>query len=86
MDTSTPSDVVAQKESPLFPSRPEKMMRIVTTENGPDMLTPFDAVSAFILDFALLETGKAPSALLLVNEKPDGNGTAYLTLQTLQVP
>ncbi|MFO7981875.1 MAG: hypothetical protein R6V08_00295 [Desulfuromonadales bacterium] len=64
----------------------DDIVRIVTTENGPDMLTPFDGISAFILDFALLETGEAPSALLLVNEKPDGDGTAYLTLQTSPVP
>lgn len=64
----------------------DDIVQFVTTGNALEMRKPFAGVSAFILDFALLETGGGggTAALLLVNEESDGQGTAYLTLQTPQ--
>jgi hypothetical protein len=42
---------------------------------------PFAGVEAFILDFALIENrGSVQAALLLLNQKPDGSGKAYLQI------
>ncbi|MDY0398719.1 MAG: hypothetical protein AB7T15_04995 [Desulfuromonas sp.] len=42
---------------------------------------PFAPVDAFILDFALLPTASGLQAVLLLNEKEGGRGSAYLALQ-----
>lgn len=42
---------------------------------------PFAGVEAFMLDFALIENqGSVKAALLLLNQKPDGSGNAYLQI------
>ncbi|MCK9173094.1 MAG: hypothetical protein M0O99_06360, partial [Desulfuromonas thiophila] len=42
---------------------------------------PFAPVDAFILDFALLPAASGLQAVLLLNEKEGGRGSAYLALQ-----
>jgi hypothetical protein len=43
---------------------------------------PFAPVEAFIIDFALLSEGGRTGALLLINEKEDAGGKAFLLFQT----
>lgn len=45
------------------------------------MTEPFSPVEAFILDFALVqEQGRVSAALLLLNDRSDGSGQAYLQM------
>ena len=55
---------------------------VAITGNGTTLSTsfPFAAVDAFIIDFCVYGNS-APKALLLLNEKADGSGSAYLRMQ-----
>ncbi len=61
------------------PSGEDRVVRI--SRHGEELRIehPFAGVEAYILDFALFETpGQPLVAVLLLNEKPDGTGQAYL--------
>ncbi len=69
---------------PMFgkPSGRDAVGRVVRDGERLLLEHPFAAVEAFILDFALVErSGPSLDALLLLNEKEDGSGRAYLLLQ-----
>jgi len=63
------------------PSGQDSVVRIVERSDGLQLDRPFPGVEGFILDFALLpgEDGSL-QALLLVNEKENGSGPAFLHL------
>ena len=64
------------------PSGRDKLIQITHAQNGLQAHFPFAPVEAFILDFALIDRpGGQVRAALLLNEKPDGSGKAYLQLQ-----
>lgn len=61
----------------------DKLVQIVSLQTGLQARAPFAPVDAFILDFALWQgTDGVLRAVLLLNEKPDGSGRAYLQLQS----
>lgn len=60
----------------------DKLVQIVAVEAGLQARSPFAPVDAYILDFALWQSADgALQAVLLLNEKQDGSGRAYLQLQ-----
>jgi hypothetical protein len=64
------------------PSGKDKLVQINAGGNRLKARFPFSPVDAFILDFDLLEqVDGAPGAILLLNEKQDGTGQAYLQVQ-----
>jgi len=64
------------------PSGRDKLVQINAGQTGLQARFPFTPVDAFILDFDLLEQqGGNPGAILLLNEKQDGTGKAYLQIQ-----
>lgn len=63
------------------PSGSDSLVRVVTKE-GPRLERPFPPISAFILDFALIEEQAGmPSAVVLFNEEEDGSGQAFIQVQ-----
>ncbi|MDD2558217.1 MAG: hypothetical protein RBR43_00900 [Desulfuromonadaceae bacterium] len=63
----------------------DKLVQIVEVEMGLQARSPFAAVDAFILDFALWQSADGVlQSVLLLNEKQDGSGRAYLQLQGAQ--
>lgn len=65
------------------PSGHDAVVRVVREGPSLRLERPFEAVDAFVLDFALIGIpGTKPTAVLLLNDEPDGSGTAYLLLQT----
>nr|WP_320114391.1 hypothetical protein [uncultured Desulfuromonas sp.] len=58
----------------------DRLVRIDQSGHGLQAQYPFAAVDAFILDFAVY--GDPAQAVLLLNEKEDGSGTAYLRFQS----
>ncbi|EAT14171.1 FG-GAP repeat domain-containing protein [Desulfuromonas acetoxidans] len=58
----------------------DRLVRIEQSGRGLQAQYPFAAVDAFILDFAVY--GDPAQAVLLLNEKEDGSGTAYLRFQS----
>jgi hypothetical protein len=58
----------------------DRLIRIEQSGHGLQAQYPFAAVDAFILDFAVY--GDPAQAVLLLNEKADGSGTAYLRFQS----
>lgn len=64
------------------PSGRDQVVRIRRTSGGLRLDRPFEGVEAFVLDFALLRReNRSPAIVLLVNEKEDGTGRAWLLLQ-----
>jgi hypothetical protein len=64
------------------PSGRDKLVQINVAHTGLQARFPFDPVDAFILDFDILEHQKGhQGAFLLLNEKQDGTGRAYLQVQ-----
>lgn len=64
------------------PSGRDQVVRVTRTRSGLRLDRPFEGVEAFILDFALLRRMNQPPAIvLLVNEKEDGTGRAWLLMQ-----
>lgn len=64
------------------PSGSDALVRVVRNGRSLRLERPFAGVDAFILDFALLERpGHPVAAVLLLNEKEDGSGKAYLLFQ-----
>ncbi len=60
----------------------DKLVQIVAVETGLQARSPFAPVDAFILDFALWQGADGGlQTVLLLNEKQDGSGRAYLQLQ-----
>ncbi|MDY0211693.1 MAG: hypothetical protein RBR06_01655 [Desulfuromonadaceae bacterium] len=60
----------------------DKLVQIVAVETGLQARSPFAPVDAYILDFALWQGADGVlQAVLLLNEKQDGSGRAYLQLQ-----
>lgn len=65
------------------PSGSDALVRIVRAEGGLRLERPFAGVDAFILDFALVDSpAGSQGAVLLLNEKADGSGQAYLLFQS----
>lgn len=65
------------------PSGRDKLVQINATQAGLQAHFPFAPVDAFILDFDLLEQQSGDlGAILLLNEKQDGSGKAYLQVQS----
>ncbi len=60
------------------PSGQDRVVRIVQNNGELRIEHPFAGVEAYILDFALVEKQGSPEVVLLLNEKPDGSGQAYL--------
>ena len=58
----------------------DRLVQIGKSGHGLQAAYPFAPVDAFILDFALF--GDPAQAVLLLNEKEDGTGTAYLRFQS----
>lgn len=64
------------------PSGGDKLVQINAVNTGLQAHFPFAPVDAFILDFDLIETPDGDlGAILLLNEKEDGTGKAYLQVQ-----
>lgn len=64
------------------PSGSDSLVRIVREGGHLSLERPFPEVDVYLIDFALIEKdGKAPTAVLLLNEKEDGSGKAYLLPQ-----
>lgn len=66
---------------PLFQKSTGKDTLVKLTRDGQGLVMDyvFDGIDAYILDFALLEEADQPiQALLLLNDKEDGSGQAYL--------
>ncbi|MDY0292380.1 MAG: hypothetical protein RBR02_08610 [Desulfuromonadaceae bacterium] len=64
------------------PSGRDRLVQINAGQSGLQAHFPFKPVDAFILDFGLLEQpGGGLGAILLLNEKQDGGGKAYLQVQ-----
>jgi len=63
------------------PTGKDRLVRIHATEEGLRADEPYEAVEAFIVDFGLLGKGTAARAVLLLNEKEDSQGAAYLAVQ-----
>lgn len=64
------------------PSGKDQVVRITRTAGGLRLDRPFEGVEAFILDFALLrQVDRSPAVVLLLNEKEDGTGRAWLLVQ-----
>ncbi|NLC71488.1 MAG: hypothetical protein GX751_09045 [Desulfuromonadaceae bacterium] len=66
------------------PTGRDRLVRIRVAGDGLQADEPYGGVEAFIQDFDLLGEGAAPRAVLLLNEKEDGRGAAYLALQEPQ--
>lgn len=60
----------------------DRIAEIVVQKNQLSIEYPFPAIDAFIIDFAILNTSKSLSVFLLLNEKIDATGNAFLKLQT----
>ena len=58
----------------------DKLVKITATGNSMTTSFPFAPIDAFIIDFTLCGNN-SNQALVLVNEKVDGSGSAYLRLQ-----
>jgi hypothetical protein len=74
-----------RKPGKLLIIAPEGQDRLVRLNNNNNELIsdyPFEPVEAFIIDFALLSEGGRVGALLLINEKEDATGKAFLLFQT----
>jgi len=64
------------------PSGQDKLVQINVGQTGLQARFPFTPVNAFILDFDLMEQkDRGLSSVLLLNEKQDGKGKAYLQVQ-----
>ncbi|MBN1140689.1 MAG: hypothetical protein JXB25_02660 [Deltaproteobacteria bacterium] len=63
------------------PGGQDRLVRIRAAGEGLQADEPFAGVEAFIQDFDLLCRQPAPTAVLLLNEKEDGRGAAYLAVQ-----
>ncbi len=63
------------------PQGDDALVRVDTLKPGLRVKKSFAPVSMFIIDFALIEDGGRSAALLLLNERADGRGEAYLQLQ-----
>jgi len=59
----------------------DRLISLSRDENGLLATYPFNSVEAFIIDFSLLPKGGQNGALLLLNEKEDGSGRAFLLYQ-----
>jgi hypothetical protein len=60
----------------------DRVVRIVRRGGQLLLEQPFAGVDAYILDFALLERpGRKPAAILLLNDREDGEGRAHLLIQ-----
>lgn len=68
---------------PVFgkPSGRDVVGRVVRDGERLSLEKPFAEIETFIIDFVLLSESKRPGVLLLLNEKPDGSGRAYLLKQ-----
>ncbi|GAB4258915.1 MAG: hypothetical protein Kow0092_06780 [Deferrisomatales bacterium] len=65
------------------PSGRDSLVQIRRSGRGLRLERPFPPVDAFVQDFALLDAEQEPAGvLLLVNEKADGSGRAYLLWQS----
>lgn len=60
------------------PQGEDALVRIDRLKSGLQVKNSFASVSMFIVDFALIETGGHTTALLLLNERANGQGKAYL--------
>jgi len=72
------------RDLPLLgkPSGKDQLVRIKRRSNRLTVEQPFAGVDAYILDYALIEeSGNLEANLLLLNEKEDGTGKAYLLFQ-----
>lgn len=64
------------------PSGSDTLVRIGLGGDHLSLERPFPEVDVYLIDFALIEReGSASTAVLLLNEKEDGSGKAYLLLQ-----
>ncbi len=75
--------VRARSAGMLFVGRPSGADRLIEISNQGNSLTaryPFAHVEAFIVDFSI-EDKDGRQAVVLLNEKADGSGRAYLRLQ-----
>jgi len=63
------------------PSGRDSVVRLSWNGRSLDLERPFPGVDYFILDFALLERSVDSAAILLLNDKPDGSGKAWLLIQ-----
>ncbi|MDW7712139.1 MAG: hypothetical protein SCH98_16860 [Deferrisomatales bacterium] len=65
------------------PAGRDSVVRVVRDREALRLERPFEPVEAFIVDFALVDTGEEPpSVLLLLNDKEDGSGRSYLLSQS----
>jgi hypothetical protein len=65
------------------PSGRDRLVQIDLASSGLQARFPFAPVDAFILDFDILErTDGTRQAVLLLNEEADGNGRAYVQVQS----
>lgn len=61
----------------------DRLVRLTKLSDDLAIDFPCDPVEAFIVDFALVSTDNQTGALLLLNEKEDASGKAFLLYQEI---